>query len=108
MSYALVAPSKNGVKLRLRLTPKSSQDKIVGVEQGPDGPVLAVKVRAIPDKGKANSAVLKLISRWVVLPQAEINLVSGHKSRFKTVEILGNEERLMEHINLLLRDLDKQ
>lgn len=96
------AASKRGVRVRVRLTPKSSRDEIGGLEEGPDGPVIKAKVRAIADKGKANQALVKLVAKWVALPQSEISLVSGQKSRFKTLEIAGNPERLTAQIAALL------
>lgn len=91
-----------GIRLAMRLTPKASCDEILGLAEGPDGPVIKAKVRAIPDKSKANQALLKLVAKWVQLPQSEINLVSGHKSRFKTIEIVGEPEILRARICALL------
>lgn len=108
MTAEICSPTGEGVRLRVRLTPKSSRDEIGGVDEGPDGPVLKAKVRALPDKGQANKALIKLISKWVEMPQGEISLVSGHKSRFKTISILGNTERLLAHIDALIRQIDEE
>ncbi len=102
---ALYRESENGVRLYLRLTPKASCDDISGIEEGPDGSVLKAKVRAIPDKGKANTALVKLIAKWADLPKSDIRVVSGHKSRLKTVELLGDRERLMQRLQSLLEDI---
>ena len=105
MTLDFCTASKRGVRLRIRVTPKSSCDEVIGVEQGPDGALLKAKVRAIADKGRANMALIKLLAGWVVLPQGEINLVSGHKSRFKTIEIRGDTERLMRRIDACMGEL---
>jgi len=57
---------KDGEAIRLfvHLTPKSSKDAVEGIVSGPAGTVLKARVRALPDKGKANQAVEKLIYCW--------------------------------------------
>ena len=47
-------PSRDGVILPVRLTPKSSRDEIVGVEDHGGECVLKARVRAIPEAGRAN------------------------------------------------------
>jgi uncharacterized protein YggU (UPF0235/DUF167 family) len=59
-------------------------------------------VTAAPDKGKANIAVLRLLSRTLDLAMADMALVAGATSRDKVVEIQGLEpheliRRLLNH-----------
>ena len=50
--------ARNGIDLFVRLTPRSSSDEIGDVETTADGRThLAARVRAVPDKGKANAAL---------------------------------------------------
>jgi uncharacterized protein len=75
--------------LMVRLTPKSSRDDVAGIEMAADGPRLAVKVRALPDKGEANAALLALLAKWLGVPKSRLELIAGTTSRTKTVAIAG-------------------
>jgi uncharacterized protein YggU (UPF0235/DUF167 family) len=46
-------------------------------------------VAAPPEHGKANDAVLRLLAETLVLPRAQVTLVSGHGARDKVVELHG-------------------
>jgi uncharacterized protein len=73
----------------VRLTPRASQDKVVGWE----GDVLRVRVTAPPVEGKANDALLRLLARALDVPTTRLRLVRGHTQRNKVVAVEGlNEE----------------
>ena len=59
----------DGVRFNFRLTPKSCADAIGALVEGPDGPHLHVKGRAVPADGAANAALEKLVAKWLGLPQ---------------------------------------
>ncbi len=84
-----------GIIVAVRLTPKASSDEVQGVEDTPDGPVLKARVRAIPDKGKANQAVTVLVAEWLGEPKSRAELAAGGKSRLKHVLIRGDARALM-------------
>ena len=84
-----------GVLLRVRLTPKSSRDAIEGVEATVDGPALKVRVRAVPEDGKANAALVALVADWLDVTGKSVTLASGAKSRIKTVAIAGSAATLV-------------
>lgn len=73
------------VKLRLKVVPGASRE---GVE-GWLGEALKVRVRAAPEKGKANAAVEKLLAGHIGLPPSKVRVVSGFTVPTKTVEIEG-------------------
>ena len=64
-SSSSVRRSRDGVILAVRLTPKSSRDEIVGIEDYGGECVLKARVRAIPEGGRANAALETLIARWL-------------------------------------------
>ncbi len=77
-----------GLILHLRVTPNAGRDAIEGAETRDDGTsVLRVRVRAVPDKGKANAAVIALLAKALDVPKSAISLVSGETSRLKTLLI---------------------
>jgi uncharacterized protein (TIGR00251 family) len=72
-------------RLRLRVSPRARSNAIVGRH----GDGWKVRVTAPPEGGKANDAVLRLISERLDLPDASVTLVSGPSGRDKIVELAG-------------------
>jgi len=88
----------DGLLLHLRVTPNAGADRIEGIEQRDDGTsVLRVRVTAVPDKGKANAAVIALLAKALGIPKSSLALVSGETARLKTVHMTGNPAEL-EHL----------
>lgn len=81
----------DGLLVDVRLTPRAAMDRIDGLEILSDGSaVLKARVRAVPEKGKANEAVLKLIARTAGLPASRATLVAGDASRRKSILLAGD------------------
>lgn len=74
----------DGVRLTVRATPNAARDAIDGLSVLADGrAVLKVRVRAVPDKGAANSAVTELLARELGLARRAVRLTSGATARLK-------------------------
>ncbi len=87
----------DGVRLHIRATPNAGLDRIDGFETRDDGAtVLRVRVSAVPDKGKANAALIALLARTLGVPKSAITLVAGETARFKTLEITGDPAALAD------------
>ena len=70
-------------------------DRIEGVETRDDGSaVLRVRVKAVPDKGKANAAVIAVLAKALGVPRSAVTLVSGDTARLKTLHVVGDPEVL--------------
>ncbi len=67
----------------------------MGLCETAEGAALQVKVRAVPEDGAANSAVEKLIARWMDLPKSAVSLRSGGKSRVKLLHVQGTPATLV-------------
>ncbi|WP_432286228.1 DUF167 family protein [Aminobacter sp. BA135] len=94
----------DGVELYVRLTPRSSKDAVEGVEQAADERCrLAARVRAVPEKGKANAALEKLLAAWLGIPRNSIKVVAGATSRLKTIRVAGNTGELAKLMMELAR-----
>ena len=59
---------------------------------------LKARVRAVPEDGKANLALEKLIAGWLKLPRRSVAVISGSTSRLKTVAIDGDSAELVARI----------
>ena len=79
-----------GVVVAVRLTPKSGRDAIEGLEDFGGETVLKARVRAVPEDGRANAALEKLIAKWLGLPPSAVKVAHGGKSRLKQVAIDGD------------------
>jgi uncharacterized protein (TIGR00251 family) len=86
--------SRDGLTLRVRVTPKSSKDMVEGLEASAQGPALKVRVRAVPDKGAANAAVLETVAAWLGVAKSTVTLASGSTARVKSLAIAGDGEVL--------------
>ncbi len=89
---------EGGVRLRVRLTPRSARSGIDGVTPTADGAALKARVRAVPEDGKANAALEALIADWLGLARSTVAVVSGHTSRVKIISIAGNGATLARDI----------
>lgn len=69
--------------LQIKVSPRSKEDRIVGWHGG----VLKLRVKANAEKGKANAAVVDLLSRVLQVPKDDVSIRSGHTSALKTVQI---------------------
>ncbi len=75
----------DGVRLRVRGMPKAGRNEIGDVRNGR----LVVKVTAAPEDGKANAAIVKLLSKTWRLPASAFELTAGATSRDKTFLLRG-------------------
>jgi uncharacterized protein YggU (UPF0235/DUF167 family) len=63
--------------------------------------VLRVRVKAVPDKGKANAAVIAVLAKALDVPKSAVTLISGETARLKTVEIEGDPAALAARLEAL-------
>ena len=88
--------------LSVRLTPKAAHDRVDGVEHLSDGrAVLKARVRAVPEAGKANVALLRLLADTLDVPVRSLELASGSTGRIKTVRFAGADSALEARIAAL-------
>lgn len=71
--------------LRLRVSPGAARSAVIGRH----GAAWKVRVAAPPEDGKANDAVVRLLAATLALPARDVEIVSGHGSRDKTVALSG-------------------
>ena len=74
--------------LRLHVTPRGSRNEITGWRDD----VLCIKITAPPVEGAANAAIVKFVADKLSVRKSQIELVSGDKSREKTLKVGGLTE----------------
>ena len=88
----------SSTKIKVKIVPGASNSGIVGWL----GDTLKVRVSAPPEKGKANAAIVALISNVLHIPEGNIHIVSGRNSQRKMLEIhdLSHDEILQRLANV--------
>ena len=92
-----------GLVIHLRVTPNAGIDRIEGVETRDDGQaVLRLRVKAVPDKGKANAAVVALLAKALGVAKGKVSVIAGDTARLKTVAVDGESTELGHRLETLL------
>ena len=78
-------------KLTVKVQPRAKRNEILGF----DGDILHLRVTAAPVEGKANEAVIALLSKVLHVPKNSISLTQGQKAKLKVFLI---EEASLERI----------
>ena len=68
-----------GIRLRLRVKPGGRRQRLIGAYGG----ALKLEVRAEPEKGRANTAVIRLLSEVFGIRRDRVEIVAGASSQDK-------------------------
>lgn len=91
-----ITSTPSGVTLVIRVTPNAGVNAIDGVDHRDNGQtVLRIRVTAVPDKGKANKAVIALLAKQLHIAKSAISITSGDTARQKTLHIAGDSAELV-------------
>ena len=71
--------------LRLRVSPGASRTEFVGRH----GSAWKMRVSSVPERGRVNHAVVRLLASRLDVPRTSLTMVSGHTGRDKLVELGG-------------------
>ncbi|MBB4291820.1 hypothetical protein GGE16_003890 [Rhizobium leguminosarum] len=92
----------NQLRLVVRLTPNGGRDAIDGIEVDGEGKShLKARVISVPEKGKANKALILLVAQSLSIPKSSISLVAGDTARKKILRIDGDPEDLAKKLEAL-------
>ncbi len=73
---------ESGESFEIKVITKSSSDKIYLENEA-----IKVKIREIPEDGKANKAIINLLSKTFKIPKKNIEIIRGAKSSNKILKI---------------------
>ncbi|MGB2661311.1 MAG: DUF167 domain-containing protein [Candidatus Omnitrophota bacterium] len=71
------------MKLKVKVFPKSSREELVET-----GGVIKVYVKAAPEKGKANKALIALVAKEYGVKKSKVVILRGETGRNKLLEVL--------------------
>ncbi|MBI1300851.1 MAG: DUF167 domain-containing protein [Alphaproteobacteria bacterium] len=82
--------SKQTQTITVKLTPGAKRNEVIGWEEDLFGErTLKIQVTAIPEKGKANKAMIDLLSKEWKIPKSAITIKRGETSRTKVLVVEG-------------------
>ena len=84
----LNGPQSTRLLIQVRVQPKAGRERVEVVDNWRP-PRLKVYVSAVPADGKANAAVVALLADKLGVAKGAVEIVRGHRSRDKTIEIKG-------------------
>ncbi len=91
-----ITATADGVRLRLRVQPSASRSEVAGRH----GEAIRVRLASPPVDGKANEALIELLSDLFAVPKRAVSLKAGAGGRSKVVEVSGVDVRTAERILL--------
>jgi len=72
------------MKFSVKVCPKSSREEFVEA----DG-LIKVYVKAAPDDGKANKALIAVIAKKFKVSKSRVKIITGKRGKNKIVEVIG-------------------
>ena len=72
-------------QLRVRVTPRSAKNEIIGYRDG----VLGVRIIAPPVDGAANAACCEYVAKLLGIAKSNVQVVKGQTAREKTLLVEG-------------------
>jgi len=92
--------TRDGLRVAIRLSPRARSDRLLGVAAAAeDRTAVKVSVTAPARDGRANEALLQLLSRVWRLPRRDFSIVAGAASRNKTVCVAGDPHQLLAKLS---------
>jgi len=76
------------MKISVKVKPNSRQESVEKISEKE----YLLRVRASAQEGKANQAVVKLLSEFFDIPKSTVIILKGASSKNKIIELLGRGE----------------
>jgi len=70
------------MKIQVNVKPNSRTEEV-----SQEGDSFVVNVKESPKEGRANQAVIKLLAHHFGVPQSQVRILSGFRSRNKVIEV---------------------
>ncbi len=87
-------PDNNIIKIHLKIIPNSSKNDICGLINDGRQQMLKLKVTTLPNEGKANKAVIKLLAKHWDISTSDIEIISGQTSQKKRIAVTNTAQLL--------------
>ncbi len=98
-----------GVLIRIRLTPKAGRNGCAGIKRDAEGCAwLDMRITTVPEKGKANAALLKWLAKAWHCPAGAMEIRSGQTDRNKQIFLSGETAALLARLEKWLKGETRQ
>lgn len=77
-----------GNPFRVRVTPKASSNRIKTEILADGSKLVRVYVTVVPESGKANQAVIKLLAKELGVSKSSLEIIRGETDRDKLIKII--------------------
>lgn len=96
---------RQGLIIRVRLTPNSSSCSVKGIFTDADGrKFLKINVVSVPEKGRANRELLAYLAKKLKTAKSDLQIISGETDRFKKILLTENIEAAAENLQSWLKE----
>ena len=99
-----ITKTNTGATFRVRVQSRASKNEIVEMQED----ALKVRISAPPVKGKANKALIGFLAKQLGVKKSEIEIVSGHTGRVKTIKVIGEGGEIQKRIHEEIASLRSQ
>lgn len=101
---SLFKKTNKGLTLRIKITPRARVSEVTSLQDDETSSslrlfqekILKISLKEPPEKGRANAALLKLLSRTWKIPKTSLHLMTGETSSLKVLLITGDPEELQK------------
>ena len=74
--------------LRVKVVPKSPKTELVEIfEDAESGQTYKIRLKAAPEKGKANEELIRFLAKELNLPRTALLILSGKTNRIKLIRV---------------------
>ena len=74
--------------LRIKVIPKSNKTEVAEIMIDGEGEeTIKIRVKAVPEKGKANEELIKFLSKELEIAREKITIISGKADQLKLIKI---------------------
>ncbi len=87
-----IMETEHGLVLHVHIVPRSAKCEVVGIQ----GNALKLKITAPPVEGQANKECIRFLSDILGIKKKQVRILSGSKSKKKTVAIEGIRRKDIE------------
>lgn len=72
------------MKIYIKTKPQAREAKVEKIDETH----FIVSVKEVPEKGKANEGVRRMLAEYFGVPKSSVNILAGHTARNKIVQVV--------------------
>jgi len=72
--------------LRIKVIPKSAKNEVIEIMEDEEQ-TIKIRIKAVPQKGKANTELIKFLGKELGVPKENISILSGKTDHLKLIRI---------------------